>query len=64
MEFHHLFRTKKTPSPVSTDLEGIDFLNEGPIRDLELRFVYMTKSLNTKDFFKVRDKYLVPTKIL
>lgn len=64
MELAHQFKTNKTLSPISTDLEGIYLLKEGPIRDPKIGYVYMKKSWNKKDFFRVRDRHLVPTTIL
>lgn len=45
-------------------LPEADLLVEGPIDDPVLGFVYKPRSTNKKDFFRVQDKNLVPTKAL
>lgn len=64
MKFTHLFRTDKILVIVSTNLDGVDLLDEGPTKEPEVRFVYLKKRLGNKEFFIKRDKNLLSTSIL
>lgn len=48
IEFAHLFKIEKILASVSTNLEKVDLLDEGPIKEHELKFVYLKKSEGKK----------------
>lgn len=64
IEFAHLFKTDKIITFIFVDLEGVYLLDESPIKEPELGYVYLKKSIWNKEFFRVWEKYLVPTTIL
>ena len=64
VEFAHLFRTENLLARNSTELPEAQILTKGPIKEPEFGFVYLKKKINQKEFSRVLDKQLVPTKIL
>lgn len=62
--FSHLYKTDKILVFVSTNLNGVDLLDEDPIKEHELGFVYLKISIGKKELFRVQDKHLVPIMIL
>lgn len=60
----HLFRTEKFLAKLDYKLPEVELLAEGPINESVLGYVYFQKKTKTKDFFRVLDKHLVPSKIL
>lgn len=64
INFSSLFGTKKLLSPFETELEEVDFPNEDPITDPELRYVYKKKNSDNKEFFRVAQKHQVHTNLL
>lgn len=64
MDFAHPVRIKNLLAKINTNLLVEQILAEGSIEEPELRFIYLKKARNQKEFFRVLDKHLVPTKIL
>ena len=63
-ELAHLFGTKKFLAKIYFKLLEEEILDEGPIDESVLGFIYMQKKTNYKDFLRVLDKHLVPSKAL
>ena len=64
VEVDHIFGTENQLAKITTELPKALILTEGPIEEPELDYIYLKKKLNQKEFFRVMDKHLVPTKIL
>ena len=61
-ELAHLFGTENFLAKIDYVLPEVDLLTEGPIDETMLGFVYKQRKTNKKDFFRVLDEHLVPTK--
>lgn len=60
----YLFGTEKYLAKIDFVLPEAELLAEGPIDEPVLGFVHKQQKWNKKDFFRVLDKHLVPTKVL
>ena len=60
----HLYGTEDFIAKITFVLPEAELLEEGPIDDPVLGFVYTTRKTNKKEFFCVLDKHLVSTKAL
>lgn len=63
-KFFSIFGTGKLFASINIELEEVELLNEGPIKDPELGYVFKKKNSNKKDFFRARHKYLGHTTML
>ena len=63
-ELAHLFGTEKLLEKNNYKLLEAKFLAEGRIEEPVLKYVYLQKKTNKKDFFQVLYKHPVPTKKL
>lgn len=64
VEFDPIFRTDKLLAPIDTSLEEIDLLDEGPISEAKLGYIYKKKISKNKEFFRSVEKHLVHTDVL
>lgn len=53
VDFTHLFNTYTILASFSIEIEGVNLLDEGPMKELDQGFVYLKKSIGKKEFFRV-----------
>lgn len=62
--FTHVFGTEKILAKINYELPEAQVLVKRPIEEPNLGYVYLKKKTNKRDFFRVLEKHLVPSKIL